>query len=156
MRAASIYFRGMFNTEDYTVPEQDVLYKKDLVTGNEDVLTKTLFNSMTMSDMVIEKLIVCDQVYSKGDLVPLAMKDSDNMEVGIILAILIHNGTPFFICKQFHCVRHFLQYFEKESCVETIRSIRYDQIADYKPLVRRGTVEEFLFVLHHRISVIND
>ena len=40
MRAASIYFRGMFNTEDYTVPEQDVLYKKDLVTGNEDVLTK--------------------------------------------------------------------------------------------------------------------
>lgn len=121
------------------------------VTGDTP-LQKELLNIMKDQDILVSEVKVKGQVYKSGDLVALSMVDCDSMEAGLIETILVKDNQVYFICKVYICKRNRLQYFESQSCDSSYRYVHFKSLADYKPLVRRGTSLKFVFVVHHRIS----
>ena len=149
-RAASVFYAGMYDYEDFTLPQQEVVYKKSVV--SDTPLHRELKNIMGDTDMLVAEVNVPGQGYKTGDLVALKMTDCDTMDAGLIESILVKNNQVYFICKVYICTRNWLQYFESQSCNDQYKYVHYKKIADYKPLVKRGTTLKFEFVLHHRIS----
>ena len=150
MRAASVFYRGMFDTEDFVLPQQDVVYKRNL--AGDNMLNKELENIMSDNDMLVTEVHVKGQVYKKGDLIVLIMKDCDTLDAGIIVTTLVKNNQIYFICKVYSCIRNWLQYFESQTTSQSYKYVNVKQLADFKPLVKKGSTDNFMFVLHHRIS----
>ena len=150
MRATSVFFKGMFDSEEFLLPEE-VLYKKDIA---ED---STVFNGLkeVMQDMdfLVCEISVQGQAYRNGQLIVIDAIECDQIEVGVIQTILVRNNRPYFICKSYVCNRNYLQYFESGSDDNRIKYVSIYKIADFKPLILRGTLSSFAFVLHHRISI---
>ena len=139
----------MFDSEDFILPEK-AIYKKD-VTNNTPV-HKELKNFMGDDDLIVSDISANGQSYRNDDLIVLVMKDCDTLEAGVIQTILIKNNQVYFVCKVYTCTRNWLQCFESQRCDDYCRFVHFKQIADYKPLIKRGTSSKFVFMLHHRVS----
>ena len=149
MRAASVFYSGMFNSDDFILPQQ-VMYKKNL--SSKDPLHQELKNLMTDEDILAAEVVADGQMYKNGDLIVLKMVDCDTAKVGLIQSVLIKNNKVHFFCKVYTCVRNWLQFFESTACDDVSSFFDADKVADFKPLVKRGTSTKFVFVLHHRVS----
>ena len=148
MRAASVYYKGMFKCDDFLLPQQ-VLMKRSML-GETD-FHKELKSFMSDSDMVVQEISVENQIYKNGDLVVLEMNDVNLLKVGSVQSILVKNNKVYFVCKVYSCQRSWLQFFESQSCDDQCRFVEFNSILDYKPLIMRGTADKFFFVLHHRV-----
>ena len=149
MRAASVFYSGMFNSQAYSLPQQ-VSYKKNV--PSDTPFHQELKNFMSEKDMLCSEVHANGQFYKNGDLVILEVEDSDKMKVGVIQTILIKNDAVYFVSKVYHCERHWLRYFESLDCDEVCSFTDSRKIADFKPLIKRGTMVKFYYVLHHNIS----
>lgn len=150
MRSVSVFYRGMFNFQPYELPE--LVQSKHEIKDDNDFIKK-LKSSMGDNDVVCSKVLVNQQNYTNGDLVVIKVEDSDNLTVGIIKSILIKNNKVYFVCQSYQAIRHWLCYFECEKPNDDIfKFIESNQIADFKPLIMRGTIQRFVFTLHHHIS----
>jgi hypothetical protein len=149
MRAASIFYNGMFSCDDFILPQQ-VLMKKNM--SSDTNFLKELKNFMSEEDLIVSEITVMSQKYKNADLIVLDMTDPDRMKVGLIQSILVKKKKVYFVCKIYSCIRNWLQYFESINCEDVCSFIESKDICDFKPLIKRGTVEKFNFVLHHRVS----
>ena len=150
MRAVSVFYHGMFNFEPFTLPD-NVLSKSEI---NEDSgLHKKLKSYMSDSDVICSNVVANNQAYKTGDLVVLEITDCDNLSVGLIQAILIKLNKVYFVIKRYSAIRKWLQYFESEKKGESVEEfVDCNRLVDYKPVIKRGTTEKFIFILHHHIS----
>ena len=149
MRAASVFYRGMFNYKQLSVP-RDAIKKSDL--NQDHDLYAELSSFMSTGDLLSNEVHVNDQSYKNGDLLVLNMEDCDVVKVGLVVAILIKSEKVFFVCKSYHCERNWLQYFESKWENQGCSFVESRSVADFKPLIRRGTSEKFVFTMHHRVS----
>lgn len=151
MRAASIFYRGMFDTQKFSISSKHVLNISDL--QNDSNFHQMLKAELLPHDQLISEITVKSQLYKNGDLIVVEVEDIDTLKVGIIITIVVRKSDVFFACKLFSCSRNFLQYFESRRCSSHLSFVNSDDLADFKTLVMRGTVEKFSFVLHHGLSV---
>ena len=151
MRAASTFYRGMFNYEKFSL-SGPVSMKKDIKDTNE-------FNSELRAFMS-DKGVICNEVfvnnlsYKTGDLLVLHVTDYDNITTGVIQTILIQNDKVFFVLKAYECARRWLQYFESKKTYSACVFKESNNLADFKPLTKLGTGRKFIFVLHHHLSFV--
>ena len=153
MRAASVCYRGMFDSDNFRLPQQEVTYKRNVIGDGDSPFNQELFNIMGEDDMLVTEVDVKGQLYKINDLIVTVMVDCDTLEAGLIKAILVKDNQLYFICKVYNCTRNWLQFFESQSCNESCKYVHFKKLADFKPLIKRGTTEKFVFVMHHRISV---
>ena len=149
MRAASVFYTGMFSSEKFVLPQQ-VTYKKNL--SSDTPFQQELKSFMSDKDMLCSEIVAHGQMYKNGDLIVLQMEDCDQAKVGLIQSILIRNAKVYFVCKVYSCIRNRLQFFESQNCEEFCNFVDSENIADFKPLIRRGTSLKFIFAMHHRVS----
>ena len=150
MRSASVYYDGMFSTEPIKVPEKVVL-KQDLVSDSRFLVE--LKSSMGESDFLCETIITNDQNYRNGDLVVVSVETCDEMTVGIVKAILVKNSTVYFAIRKCQALRNHLRYFiSKNLSDDPYELLKASNLRDFKPLILRGTLTNFVFTLHHHIS----
>ena len=150
MRAASIYYRGMFNFEPYTLPNV-VLKKTDIVEDSE--FYSKLKTFMGDSDLFFSDIFINNQVYKNGDLIVLHVYNPDLITVGLIQTILLKNRKVYFVVQKYTASRNVLQYFESNDIIDSFSTFHESStLVDYKPLIKRGTTKKFVFVLHHHLS----
>jgi hypothetical protein len=150
MRMASIYYRGMFETKKFTLPEK-VKYKNDLQPAS--AMWIEIKEVMGASDLVCTEIIASHQKYKKGDLVVTEVVDGgEKLKVGLIEVILVRNSEVSLVLRNFVAAKQFLGYYESETNETGYTFTEIKLLADYKPLVMRGTVSKFQFVIHHHIS----
>ena len=149
MRASSIFYRGMFSSEPVILPKE-ITYKKNLAADTP--FHEELKRFMQDGDMLSSEINVEGQQYKTNHLIILKVEDCDVLKVGLIQSILIKSGKVFFVCRVYTCMRSWLQFFESKNCDEFCSFVESGKIADYKPLIKRGTTVKFQFVLHHRVS----
>ena len=149
MRAASVFYQGMFSCVEFVVPPQ-VIYKKDL--SSDSSFHQQLKTFMNNNDMLCSEIRFNEQMYKNDDLIVVKVIDCDELKVGLIRSILIKNNKIYLVCMVYTCIRRYLQYFESMSSEDICSFIELKNIPDYKPLIKRGTVSKFIFMLHHRVS----
>ena len=150
LRSVSVFYHGMFNFHLYDLPEL-VQTKREITDDND--FTKKLKCSMGDDDLVCSKIFVNNQNYKSGDLIVIKIEDSDNLTVGILKSILIKDHKVYFVCQCYTAIRQWLRFFECEKPKDDVfEFIEANKIADFKPLILRGTIHRFVFTLHHHIS----
>ena len=151
LRAASVFYNGMFNVSRFSLPEA--------VTLKDDIKDDSTFHNelkafMSNDSLISSEIFVNNQTYKNGDLLALDVEDDFNITVGLIKSILVKNNKVYFVLKKYECVRKFLRYFESLKQYEHCIFKESSQLADFKPLIKRGTEGKFIFVLHHNISFV--
>ncbi len=107
-------------------------------------------------DQVYDKVMIKGTNYSLGQVLILKVVSVDVLEVGTIEKVLFRNNTIFFLVKLSDAVRHRLGFFETLS-LGTLQLIEFNNLADYKPLIKRGEGDFYPFILHHHVpTLLND
>ena len=153
MRAVSVsvYYNGMFNFAPLNLPE--IVINKSQVTLDNTSNTERLKTFMSNSDLICKTIYVNNQEYRNGDLLVLEVNDIDNMTVGLIQTILVRGDKVHFVVQKFEASRNYLQYFESMDVNDPVSHfIESSTLADFKPLIKRGTTKKFVFILHHHVS----
>ena len=151
MRAASVFYRGMFNFAKFSLPETVVLKQDINETSSFHITLKTF---MSNDDFICNEIFVNNQTYKNDDLIVLEVSDCDNIAVGLIQTILVKNDKVYFVTKKYLAARSCFNYFESNLSETTPVFTLSSSLADFKPLIKRGTTEKFIFVLHHHISFL--
>ena len=150
MRVVSVYYHGIFDFKPFKLPE-DVKSKKEISQDTE--FYNNLKTFMNDSDLICRSVIVNNQEYKNGDIIVVDITDSDNVNVGLIQTILIKEDKVYFVIKKYQAIRNMLQYFENEKPSDAISEfVESTKLADFKPLIKRGTAEKFVFMFHHNVS----
>ena len=151
LRSASVFYNGMFNTLKFTLPEI-VTHKKDLKDGIPFLSELKAF--MSEDSLICSEIFVNNQNYKLGDLLAIEIEDDYNIKVGLLKVILVKCNKVYFVLKSYDCERKFLRYFESTKQYEHCVFREPCVLADFKPLIKRGTEKKFIFVLHHNISFV--
>lgn len=149
MRSASVLYRGMFNFSVFSLPKKIVM-KKDIVENSPFYVELKSF--MSNEDLICNEIVVHNQLYKSGDIVILEVTDCDDISIGVIKTILVKNAKVHFVCTKYKAARHWLQYFECKNSNTITTFTEASKLVDYKPLILRGTLECFVFMLHHHLS----
>ena len=159
-RQSSMMYAGLFETEDIKLPSTGVRMKSDLPVVNEE---SSIYNKLrTFMD---QETVLCDEISYKGqkyrteDVVVIEARNRNFCKVGVIQAILVKSETVYFLIMKYDAFRdENLQFFETSPDPDQGRQsvlcfIQANNISDYKPLIKHGSVSKFRFALHHHISV---
>ena len=153
MRMASVYYRGMFQTHKFIIPEK-AIYKKDFQT--KDRFWVKLREFLGEDDIVCGEIVNNHQKYKNGDIVVTNLVNGVlEVKVGLIEAIVVKNNSVWLVTRKFSASRQPLGYFESEVVETESTFTEADKLVDKKPLIKHGTASKFQFVLHHHISFNN-
>ena len=108
---------------------------------------------MANEDLVCSEISVDGIKYQNGDIIVNdVLEGGENLTVGLIKTILVKSNTVSFVIKQFVAVKNSLGFFESKDVTAETLLVDQSNLADWKPLIMRGSETKFLFVLHHYIS----
>ena len=151
-RQCSVYYRGMFSS--LTALPLKVRTKFELVAENLPCL-RDIIENMDGETIMCEEIEINGQKYKSEDVLILKVHNSDYLDVGLLVAILVKNGKVKFVLKRFRASRqHPYNIFQtiNQGHETEILTRNLDEIVDYKPIKKTG-VMSFYFVLHHHLSV---
>ena len=108
---------------------------------------------MTCDDLICGEIHVIGIRYHNGDLLVTELIDGGNtVKVGLIKMILVKDGKVFFVVKEFVAKKDYLGFYESKYVNTEFLFTNSATLADFKPLIMRGTETRFFFVFHHHIS----
>ena len=153
LRQCSTFYHGMFQPEDYLLPES-VKRKTDLIGVEGSELEKKLIEFMDEDSILCSEITFLGQLYKVDDVIVLDSSSPDDLKVGSIQSIVVKNNTVFFIIYQYMAFRiEKLRIFQTQDFDETLHFFLAKNLWDYKPLIRKGSLKKFRFATHHYISV---
>ena len=149
MRSATVFYKGMFSASPYVLPKE-VLRKTEL---NNSSFNTNLKDFVGPNDYVCSSITVKNQLYQNGDLIVIGIEDVYNLYVGLVKTIVVKSNDVYFLVQRYHAERDILHYYTCEKSIQDYYEfINYKNVVDFRPLVYRGSVEKFVFVLNHYIS----
>ena len=147
MRAVSVLYHGMFSTSPIECLGT-FTYKYQI--ADESDFNSKLKSFMSDDDYTCQTLVFKEQLYQNGDIVVMATEDCDNLEIGLVKSILVKGIKVY---QRHKSQRVDLQYFMcQRPNTEVFEFIEVAQLVDFKPLIMRGTINKFVFTLHHHVS----
>ena len=150
MRVVSVFYHGMFNIYPLECPGT-VTYKSDI--KDDTTFNSNLRNFMSDEDFVCSSILFKEQKYMLGDIVIVGIQDCDNIDAGVIKAILVKANKLHFVIQRYQSERMFYQYFICEkSTSDVYEFVDATKLIDFKPLILRGTSQRFVFTLHQHLS----
>ena len=151
-RQASVYYEGMFQKDDIVIPV-GAKKKEDLLFSTNHI-TKICFEFMNNDSILCNEVEIKSQSYRNEDVIVIKSFNSNFLEVGLIQGILYKENNIYFLIYKYTAMRSLsLNYFETIDTDTNLHFVRYDNVCDYKPLVKYGTIEKFKFCLKHHITV---
>ena len=151
LRASSVFYNGMFSVSRFVLPKS-VTLKNDIKEDSSFHIELKAF--MSNDSLICNEIFVQNQTYKTGDIVAIDIEDDYNISVGLIKAILVKNNKVYFVLKKYDCIRKLLRYFESFKKHDNFVFQESCQLADFKPLIKHGTEDKFIFVMHHNISFV--
>lgn len=101
-------------------------------------------------DQLSDRVTVRGTKYRAGHVVVIKVHSSDVLEVGTILKVVLRKTIVLFLVSLSEAARTKLGFFETLPS-NIVDLVQYEQLADFKPLIKRGDNACFPFVLHHHV-----
>ena len=89
--------------------------------------------------------------YKPGSILVLKVESYGVLHVGLLISIVVDKKSVFFLCDVFKAE------LGKSNCYCSTEKLernfyKYSCLADFRPLLRRGSLESFCFLLHNYVS----
>jgi hypothetical protein len=107
-------------------------------------------NLLRSGDLVTDRVTIWGTNYRVGCLVITNVVFKDIVEVGEIENIILRKNKVLFLVSLHDCARDSFNIFRSvpKNCVTVVT---YSDLADFKPLTKRGAGTSFSFLLHHYV-----
>ena len=152
MRMASVYYRGMFETKQYCLPDK-VLTREEIVSPCSTILMARVREFMSPKDVTCKEIVYEHHKYTHGDVVIVELLDGvDELKVGVISAIVVKDSGGFLMLRVYDAVKRCFGYYESVSIGGDYVFTAIETLVDRKTLKKHGTDTKFQFVLHHHVS----
>ena len=148
-RLSSVFYNGLFPTSELVITVK-CTSKSFLPSDTE--CEKQICSFVTENDILCTEVEFRNQLYKSGQLVVLKQIDIDEIIVGLILTIIVREGTPYVVTQEYIAKRQPLQYYKAEVQNSSFVVTKISDLVDFKPLVNHGTSTNLLFCLHHHLS----
>ena len=147
-RASSFFYHGMFQIEKFILPVN--VRKKNELGSSE--LDKKLSNVIEDGDLVSIEMDFKSRKYVAGDIIVLSRVDQIEINGGCVLAFIIRNRDAYVLVR--HCVlkESTLGFFQCSRVEDSFGLVNMESLQDSYPLMRRGSEEKFLCILHHHVG----
>ena len=150
-RAASVFFNGVFKTEDIEVNGK-VRRRKDLEKSKETAENLALLDYTDEDSLVVDEVLYRYQMYRTNEVVILQLIDRNSLKIGLIQSILVKGNMVFFLIYKYIASRHKLGYYVTGEWDQTLYFVSVNTLLDFKPLPMHGQCQKFKFALHHFLS----
>ena len=104
-----------------------------------------------LGDQIYDSVVVRGTTYRAGFLVISKVFSEDLLQVGEILKIVLRKQDVLMVVILSMAARNSLGFFEALPS-ETVAMVSYEDLADFKPIIKRGDSYTFPFVLHHHVG----
>jgi hypothetical protein len=101
-------------------------------------------------DQLMDQIVIRGTTYRRGYIVITKVFSDDVLQVGEILKIIERKNIVQFLVLHSEAARNNLGFFESLP-LNTVALATYENLADYKPIIKRGDNECYPFVLHHHV-----
>jgi hypothetical protein len=102
-------------------------------------------------DQLSDQVVILGTTYRLGYIVITKVISGDVIEVGEILKIVLRRGRVHILHMISDAARNKFGVFEALPR-ETAALVSFNNLADYKPIIKRGDSQVFPFVLHHHVG----
>ena len=141
-KLASRIKHGLFSTPAFVFPD------RSSQTDNQEV---SMFSPLLrVGDQLYEKVRIRGTEYMVNYIVITKVLSADVLEVGTILKAVLKKTSVLFLVEVSDAARTGLGFFETLPS-NTVHLIDHQELADFKPIIKRGANKCFPFVLHHHI-----
>lgn len=144
-KLASRSFRGFFSVPSIQFPS-----KLQLPSEGDGIIPAGVFH---LGDLVTDKVIVNGTKYRVGQIVVKEVMTDNFLVVGVILKVVVRGTAVYFLIILHEAVRNIFGVFDTLP-LNTVETVAYTALEDYKPLIARGGPKCFQFVLHHHLPGI--
>jgi hypothetical protein len=101
-------------------------------------------------DQLMDQIVIWGTTYRTGYVVITKVFSDDVLQVGEILKIIERKNSVQFLVLQSEAARNKLGFFESLPS-NTVALAKYENLSDYKPIIKRADNECYPFVLHHHV-----
>ena len=152
MRMASVYYRGMFETRPYCLPDK-VFTRDEIVSPFSTILMARVKEFMCQGDVTCKEIVYEHHKYTQEDVVVVELLDGvDELKVGVVAAIVVKDSDVFLMLRVYNAVKPSLDYYESVTIGDDYVYTAIRALADRKALKKHGTDVKFQFVFHHHVS----
>ena len=127
-----------------TVRELKVLYRDNFISR--------FMSTLDDSAVLPPNVTIHGTSYETGMVLVLDKLFEGEFTVGVLRAIAVLESEVSFCCTAFNARKSKYGYYISEEKVADMTVRGYSSLADYYPLLRIGTMESFIFTLHHFVS----
>ena len=143
-------YEGLF-PDKFDVPV-NTLAAKDMRKISSDEFLLTFLADVDDDALIPTNIKIFGTKYEAGMVVILSKGDCGKMIVGVLKSISVHKGNVRFGCTVFEALLSKHCYYVTTKKIQNYEIVSHDNLADHQPLLRIGTIDEFIFALHHFVS----
>ena len=119
----------------------------------KDDFQRRFLSTLNQNALYPAKISVLGTLYQPGMILVMKKEVFGEIKVGLLKAISVQNKVVTFGCSSFECTQSKFGYYVTTNVVSDFECISYSDLWDYHPLHRIGSLDSFVFMLHHYVSV---
>ena len=144
-------YQGLF-PDKFEVPV-NTLTAQDMRKISSDEFLLTFMADVDADTLIPKNIKIFGTKYEAGMVLIISKGDFGTMVVGVLKAISFHKEIVMFGCTVFEALLSKHCYYVTTKKVRgDFQIINHSNLADHQPLQRIGTIEDFIFPLHHFVS----
>ena len=152
-KLAQVCYRyyGLFPTNKYDIPADS--YKLGhYIQFSSDIYIQKASKVLISDSLIVKSVKIHGTLYSPGMIVMMKKESFGVLKVGMIRIIAFQESQIWFGCSTYSASQSRYNSYVTTEELSDFETICYDNLQDYYPLLRYGTISGFRFVLHHFIS----
>ena len=151
MAQISYGYNGLFGTKFEIPPSAEM--KKNCAEVVSDSFMKEFLDCVPDEALLPTRLKIFGTTYEVGMVLVLDKSNvGQTLKIGLIRRMSFLNEEVTFCCSCFEAEQSYAGYYVATKKMEHLCIVKHSQLYDYCPLQRIGSVNNFVFCLHHFIS----
>jgi hypothetical protein len=142
-----VLFILRLSTGQFRMPQFQFPAKCRLVTDDD---LQTYDGLLKNGDLLTDTAVASGTTYKTNQIVVLLVESPNLLKIGVILHAVIRKTKLVFLVAVHDAIRTKCSFFQACPCGE-VKTVDYDQLRDFKPLIKRDRSKCFRFILHHHI-----
>ena len=148
----SYAYEGLFPVNPIEMPDDTLSVFQVPITNKDDCQRKFL-SVLDQNASYPAKLFILGTLYQPGMILILGKPSFGELLVGLLKAMSVNGGEVTFCCSSFECTLSNLGYYISRKKVSDFVLLSGRELWDYHPLHRMGTLDSFMFPLHHFVTL---
>ena len=120
--------------------------------ATSDAFISEFLLTLNQDSLVLKQIRIYGTLYIPGNVIVIKKVSPGTLKAGILKCIAFYEGIVSFGVSSFIIQQNRYNLYVTTKKVSDFETIQYQDLHDYYPMQRHGTLDSFSITLHHFIS----